>query len=215
MRCNFITNNEMDRIAESVLLKAGISCTWQSMATKTNIDALIEFEFGLEIVWENIDHFSKDGIVLAAIIPKQKRIYMNETKKALFQKKMGTMNFSKAHELGHWILHVVKQQNYEQLSFAENETYFCREMSKRAPEEVQADMFAASILMPKDIIIGAVNSLKERGTVTFPDLYRLKDQFEVSISALTKRIQDLKLLCIHDRKVYMSEAEAVGQGSLF
>jgi Zn-dependent peptidase ImmA (M78 family) len=177
----------MDRLAESVLLKAGLSSTWQGMAIKTDIDALIEFEFGLEIVWENIDHFSKDDVVLAAIIPKHKRIYMNETKQALFKEKMGTMNFSKAHELGHWILHVVKRQDFEQMSFAESETYFCRGTSKRPPEEIQADMFAASIFMPKDIIIGAVNSLKENGTVTFPDLYKLKNQFEVSITALASR----------------------------
>lgn len=215
MLSNFITSDEMDRIAESVLLNAGIPFTWQGMVMKTNIDDLIEFEFGLEIVWENIDHFSKDGVVLAAIIPKYKRIYMNETKRPLFEEKMGTMNFSKAHELGHWILHVVKQQDYEQLSFAESETYFCRGTSKRPPEEIQADMFAASILMPKDIIIGAINSLKEHGPVTFPDLYKLKDQFEVSISALTSRVKELKLLYIHKGKVYMSEADAIGQGSLF
>jgi Zn-dependent peptidase ImmA (M78 family) len=139
---------------------------------------------------------------------------MNETKRDLFTEKMGTMNFSKAHELGHWILHVTKQQDYEQLSFMENETYFCRGGLKRPPEEIQADMFAASLLMPKAVIVGAINMLKERGIVEFPDLYRLKDEFEVSISALVTRVCELRLLYIAGKRVYMSEAEATGQLSL-
>lgn len=215
MRNTFITNTEMDLIAESVLLKAGIPHIWQGHVQKADIDALIEFEYGLEIEWKNIDHFAQDGVVLAAIIPKRKLIYMNETKKELFTEKMGTMNFSKAHELGHWVLHITEQQDYEQLSFDRHETFYCRSFSKKPPAEIQADMFAASILMPKDIICGAVNQLKERGTVIFSDLYKLKDDFEVSISALTARVQELKLLYIADKKIYLSEADAIGQLSMF
>ena len=215
MKSTFITSNEMDIIVASVLSKAGFSTIWQGVVNKVDIDALIEFEYGLEIEWKNIDHFSKDGLVLAAIIPKQKKIYMNDSQKELFMEKMGTMNFSKAHELGHWILHVTEQQDYEQLAFSEQETFYCRSSSKKPPQEIQADMFAASLLMPKEIVCGAINQLKERGKVTFPDLYQLKDDFEVSISALTARVQELKLLYIADKKVYLSEADAIGQVSLF
>jgi Zn-dependent peptidase ImmA (M78 family) len=211
----FITSGEMDIIAEQILLKAGIPTFWQGIVQRVDIDALIEFEYGLEIQWKNIDHFAEDGVVLAAIVPKHKLIYMNDTKKSLFKEKIGTMNFSKAHELGHWILHVTDQQEYEQLSFDECETFYCRSFSRKPPKEIQADMFAASVLMPKGIIHGAIGEMKERGKVTFSDLYRLRDRFEVSISALTARVQELKLLCIVDKKIYLSEAESIGQASLF
>lgn len=211
MKSTFITNREIDIITTSILSKAGISTTWQGAVSRIDIDTLIEFEYELEIDWKNIDHFSKDWIVLAAIIPNQKKIYMNDSQKGLFMEKMGTMNFSKAHELGHWVLHVTKQQDYEQLSFAEHDTFYCRSFSKKPPIEVQADMFAASLLMPKEIVCGAVSQLKERGKVTFPDLYQLKNDFEVSISALTSRVQELKLLYIADKKIYLSEADAMGQ----
>ena len=215
MAKTFITNDEMDVIAEQILTKAGVPTSWQGTVNKVNIDALIEFEYDLEIQWKDIDHFAQDGVVLAAIVPKHKQIYMNEAKKDLFMEKMGTMNFSKAHELGHWVLHVVEQQEYEQLSFAEHDTFYCRNTVKKPPQEIQADMFAASILMPKNIICGVINQMKESGRVTFPDLYRLKDNFEVSISALTTRVQELKLLYIVDKKIHFSEAEAIGQISLF
>jgi Zn-dependent peptidase ImmA (M78 family) len=132
----------------------------------------------------------------------------------MFLEKMGTMNFSKAHELGHWVLHITEQQEYEQLSFYEHETFYCRSFSKKPPAEIQADMFAASVLMPRDVICGAINQLKARGKVTFPDLYKLKDEFEVSISALTTRVQELNLLYIADKKIYSSKAEAMGQLSV-
>jgi len=209
----FITPNEMDNIAESVLKDVGMTTTWQGVVQKTDIDSIIEFNYGLEIVWDNIDYFAPNEVVLAAIIPKRKLIYMNETQKALFMEKMGTMNFSKAHELGHWILHVTDQQDYEQLSFDEHETFYCRSRSKKPPQEIQADMFAASILMPRDIVCGAVNRLKAVGDVAFTDLYKLKDNFEVSISALTARVQELKLLYIVEGKIYKTEAEAMGQMS--
>ena len=214
MRNKFISLDEMDCIAESVLTSANIPFTWQGNVTRIDIDAIIEFEYGLEIIWENIDHLAPEEIVLAAIIPIRKQICMNEGRRALFDKEVGAMNFSKAHELGHWILHVTEQDDYEQLSFSENEKYLCRSLSKKHPQEYQADMFAASLLMPKDIICAVINTLKETGSVVFPDLYRLKDAFEVSISALTRRVQELKLLYIKDKKIYLSEAEALGQYSL-
>jgi len=211
MRNGFISHDEMNVITSTVLANAGISTTWQGAVSKTDIDALIEFEYGLDIVWKDIDHFAPNEVVFAALMPKQKLIYMNEAKRTLFMNKMGTMNFSKAHELGHWVLHITEQHDYEQLTFSENQTYYCRSASKKHPQETQADMFAASILMPKDVISCAINELKERGKVTFPDLYKLRDKFEVSITALTIRAQELKLLYIINKEIYSSEAEATGQ----
>jgi len=88
-------------------------------------------------------------------------------------------------------------------------------LAKRPPKEVQADMFAASLLMPKEIISEAVNELKQKGFVTFPELYKMADKFEVSISALTNRIIGLGLLYINNKKIYLSVDEMTGQMRLF
>jgi Zn-dependent peptidase ImmA (M78 family) len=209
----YISSEMMERIAESVLQNAGVSTQWNRNVARIDIDSLIEFEHGLEIQWKNIDHFSSDGIVLAAIVPKHKVIYMNESQKGLFEQKMGTMNFSKAHELGHWILHVVQQQDYEQLSFTDLDVFYCRNMNQRSREEIQADMFAASILMPKNIISSKINELKASRRPTFSDLYILKDAFEVSISALVARINGLNLLHISKKEIFLNKEEAMGQMS--
>lgn len=211
----YISYGEMEKITIGILNNLGVNLNWNGTVNKIDIDYIIEFEYDLEIVWENIDFLDEEGTILAAIKPADKIIIMNESKKKLFTEKMGTMNFSKAHELGHWVLHVTEQKGYEQLTFLPTDVYHCRNLIKREPEEIQADMFAASLLMPKNIITCAVNNLKEKGYVTFPELYALKDQFEVSISALVNRITILKLLYIKDKKIYLSEDEVTGQLSLF
>ena len=210
----FITQADMEHITTQVLHKSKIATSWNGCVEKIDIDYIIEFVYDLEITWENIDNLDSDGIILAAIKPTDKTIIMNESKKDLFIEKMGTMNFSKAHELGHWILHVANN-DYEQITFLPIEEFHCRNMIKRHPIEVQADMFAASLLMPKDIISEAVNELKHKGYVTFPELYKLADEFEVSISALTNRIKTLGLLYIKNKIIYNSVDEAIRQIKLF
>lgn len=211
----YIPMEEMELIVTQVLQKSNISASWTGHIEKIDIDHIIEFTYDLDIVWENIDGLDTKGIILAAIKPSDKLIIMNESKKELFKEKMGTMNFSKAHELGHWILHVTEQNDYEQITFLPTEVFHCRNMVKRPPKEVQADMFAASLLMPKEIISEAVNELKHKGFVSFPELYRIADEFEVSISALTNRIRGLGLLYINNKKIYLSEDEVTGQMKLF
>jgi len=207
----YISQKDMEFITTQVLKKSDIPTSWNGHIEKVDIDYIIEFIYDLEMVWEDIDSLDANGIILAAIKPADKLIIMNESKKDLFKKKMGTMNFSKAHELGHWVLHVTEQKEYEQMTFLSSEVFHCRNMVKRPPREVQADMFAASILMHKEIITKAVNELKQKGFVTFPELYKMADDFEVSISALTNRIKSLGLLYIEKSKIYLSKDEAAGQ----
>lgn len=214
-RVPYITANKMDEIVSNVLSASGKPFLWEGRVVKTDIDAIIEFDYDLSIEWSNIDHLASNGEVLAAIAPRKRVIYMNENKSALFYKKMGTMNFSKAHELGHWVLHVTRQNSYDQLSFSDDEVYYCRNRLNRPPEERQADMFAASILMPKDMISGAIGFLKESKEIVFGDLYNMADAFEVTISALTIRLNELGLLFIQDKKIYANKEEAGGQLSLF
>lgn len=212
----YITQAEMDRITSSILINNNLMPTIDKIS-RIDIDYLIEFEYDLNIEWKDIDYLSdEDNEVLAAIHPKSKMILMNETKKNLFEEKIGTMNFSKAHELGHWVLHVTEEENYEQLIFTDNDRFYCRARFKNNPIEIQANMFAASLLMPKTLIQDYINNLKSYKRVSFGDLYHLKDKLEVSISALVRRITDLELLHITaDGIIYHSIDEMLGQLKMF
>jgi hypothetical protein len=212
----FITSDEMEQITQTILLDYGFDFANKNYPEAVPIDEIIEFHFGLDIHWEPIDHFDTSGLVMAAIIPRDKRIVMNETCKELFEEKIGTMNFTMAHELGHWVLHVNDKENIQvTLDFHETETFFCRSWSKKPPEEYQADMFAGSLLMPKPMIQKVVSNLKAQGRVQMKQLYWLAPLFKVSISALIVRLKQLDLLYIDaDGIIYDSKSESQGQIAL-
>lgn len=212
----FITSDKMEQITCSILTNNNLMPSLDKIS-KIDIDYLIEFEYDLDIEWKNIDYLSNnEGIVLAAIYPKSKMIFMNESRKDIFEKEIGTMNFSKAHELGHWVLHVTEEKDYEELTFSDTYRFYCRSKFNSNPIEIQANMFAASLLMPKILIQEYINEIKSYKRVEFSDLYKLKGTLEVSISALVRRIKDLDLLYItDDAKIFDSEDEALGQLKMY
>ncbi|MGP4107755.1 ImmA/IrrE family metallo-endopeptidase [Virgibacillus sp. L01] len=141
---------------------------------------------------------------------------MNESQRGLFEEKIGTMNFTFAHELGHWVMHAIDDT---QLCFdmtGKNKVFYCRSVNNKQPEEIQADMFTSSLLMPKTLIISYIQKLKQNRKVQWADLYEIKDNFDVSISALTTRLQYLNLLYVDKNKaIHNSKEEASGQQVIF
>ena len=212
----FITQNKMENIATSVLEKAKKSTVWTGKVTRVDIDAIIEFTFGLTIDCVDLSKFSQDrGIVLAAISPEKKTIYMNSACEEIFRKKIGNRNFSLAHELGHWVLHVEQTDLGQKALVSDGEYFYCRDDS-HSPKEIQANMFAAALLMPKNTIVRAGREIAlAREEDRWTKLYGLADELEVSISALVRRAKELKVLYIKDKRVYASEDEANVEIGLF
>ena len=74
MKKKYISQEEIENVANSVLAKASMPHTWTGDVVRTDIDTLIEFEYGLEIIWENIDHLAPNDVVFAAIDPVRKQM---------------------------------------------------------------------------------------------------------------------------------------------
>lgn len=217
MVTRFIKLSEMESITEKILTEVGYSLDCTGVPSAVLIDEIIEFRYKLDISWEEISHFCQDDLTMAAIIPKERKIILNDSCKNIFEEKMGTLNFTMAHELGHWVLHVEDKQNRQtELAFDNiNDTFYCRSFSEKPPIEYQADMFAGCLLMPKPVITQMVNLLKETcPVIKFPQLYRMRDLFQVSISALKVRLHELNLLYIHNGAIYKSKEECCGQLTL-
>lgn len=207
----------METITEEILVEYGYPVSAIRNPEPIPIDEIVEFHYKLDIAWEPIDYFSEDGLIMAAIIPSKRKIIMNESCKELFEEKIGTMNFTMAHELGHWVLHVDDKLNQQiPFAFKEEDTYYCRNFSKRPPEEVQADMFAGCLLLPKLILVPLIDSLKNaHEVITFPQLYHICNIFSISISALKVRLHSLKLLYIDDNgTIHKSLDDYTGQMTL-
>jgi Zn-dependent peptidase ImmA (M78 family) len=208
----FITIDQMESITQKILMDFGFQIL-SSAPSPIPIEEIIEFHYELDILWEDISHLKSDGIVMAAIYPNEKTIVMNESQKDLFEKKIGTRNFTFAHELGHWVLHASDESQLCLELETNKKIFYCRSKSRKPPEEFQADLFAGRILMPKPIIESFLNDIKRERTVSWQDLYSLKDALDVSITALKVRIEQLKLLHFENKAIYNSPDEAMGQMS--
>jgi hypothetical protein len=66
---------------------------------------MIDDTFDLRLLWAP---FEEEAILqpLAGLQPAERRIVINEQRRAWFDEHPGALNFTLAHELGHWDLHV-------------------------------------------------------------------------------------------------------------
>lgn len=218
MRKNkFITLEQMGDITADILNNSGYSLEWKGTIEAVPIEDIIEFDHGLEWRWGDLSHLSEENEkAMAAIYPKSREIILNFDFRDLFKEKFGTMMFSLAHEFGHWVLHAEDVEGLQNSMF-ENDVFYCRSNGSKTPIEHQADVFASCLLMPEAIITPMIQDLwNKKGQITWNQLYHIADGFQVSISALTIRLQQLRLLYIdNNKKIYYSRDEATGQQVLF
>jgi Zn-dependent peptidase ImmA (M78 family) len=181
------------------------------LAPPVPVEKIADFLLELGILWAAIPDTDDDPI-LACIHPKSKIIHLNEARQDHFGKYMGTFEFTLAHELGHYDLHLVESQ-LEQIpfDFGESKAYICRDKSKTAgaQREWQAERFASYLLMPSRLLLPAIEDVD---LLRWPNLYGLRDKFSVSITALKIRLENLGLIYVDpDGGLHRSKAEAHGQ----
>ena len=176
------------------------------------VEKIADLHLGLSFDWLTIPDDDRQPI-LGYIQAGAKTICLNERRQDHFDQFAGSLEFTIAHEVGHYLMHLVEELS-EPLPLASGQSvgYICRHITEHenAPmdwREWQANVFASYLLMPHDLLIPAF----QRVDLTWDSLYQLRDQFQVSISALTKRLQELNLLYIEDKRLYRSEQEAKGQ----
>jgi Zn-dependent peptidase ImmA (M78 family) len=90
-----------------------------------------------------------------------------------------------------------------------------RQINSRAdtPDEARSvNRYAAAILMPRAFII---EEAKKINRTQWPNLYRLAERFEVTISALCVRLEQFNLVYVDQGKLYASREDAQGQARLF
>lgn len=92
-----------------------------------------------------------------------------------------------------------------------------REIKRRSdpPDELRCvNRYAAAVLMPRAII---AEEAKRIDRTRWPNLYRLAERFDVTISALRVRLEQMNLLYVdqHTSRLYFSREEAQGQTRLF
>jgi hypothetical protein len=207
------------------------------LAPPIPIDLLAEQVPGLDFLWEDIDELPGET-VLGALHPQKRLIIMNDKHRTLFDTKPGLERSTKGHEMGHWDLFIDKgAQEHPTLFALDDSSAFARrrspvgavtvmkwllsctegqdllrEIKSRADDPAEAravNRYAAAIVMPKDLLLTEVGKIDR---TRWSNLYTIAEQFEVTISALTVRLQQLGLLYVgKDRSLHKDPFQAQGQ----
>lgn len=119
-----------------------------------NVDQIIEGYLKLDLAFTDLSVMLGLPNVLGATFLKDRRIFIEESLEIGGHE--GRIAFTMAHEVGHWELHrpLIEAREASAPLFStkdlpEQPAIVCRsDDGKRPPVEVQADMFAAHLLMP-------------------------------------------------------------------
>lgn len=201
------------------------------------IDLLAEQVLGLDFLWEEIEELPGE-IVLGGLVPERRLIVLNERHRELFRAKPGLERSTKGHEMGHWDLYVDKStlghptlpglgpgeglvlrgspagrvQVLQALLRDPEGVELVRDLVARADDPAEAravNRYAAAISMPRALVRALVGEARPR---RWAELYRLAERFEVTITALRVRLEQLGLLHVTpDGRLYSSRGEAAGQ----
>ncbi len=163
------------------------------------IEDLAETLFELYITWEPVEDL--DGqLTLGGVRPQRRELILNERARGFFEEFPGSENYTKAHEVAHWILHI-EEPPAAALLFEDlrpTPAIVCTSRDPKPPREVQADICAAFLLMPADLFLRECDS---RDLSRWPSIYDFRDFLGISVSALCNRLQDLGVISINGRKI--------------
>jgi hypothetical protein len=232
---SFIRNTDIDGIAEQRLAEYERK-TLKNIRPPIPLEKVLAQVYGLTVLWDEIDELPGET-VLGGLKPEKRLIVLNESRRKLFEEKPGLERSTLGHEAGHWEFDVDKGGiDYPRLfdrpdlvsgqrssGTGEIEVFagtgcapkFLDALRQRdtADQERVANRFAAALSMPARLVREAG---EEFDFMRWRDLYKMAEVFEVNISALTVRLQQLGFIYIDGNKQFhRSVAEAHGQQQLF
>lgn len=119
----------------------------ESTSVPVPVEALMEFK-GLTLEYGDLEEMLGIPDVMGATWVKKRLVIINNK---LLTGVEGRVAFTCAHELGHWELHRNLVET-ESINREGRPSIFCRERDAKMPLEWQADYFAASLLMPENLV---------------------------------------------------------------
>jgi Zn-dependent peptidase ImmA (M78 family) len=154
---SFITPEQMELEIHSLMAEYG-NQHGQILEPPIPIDEITEIylQLALDFV-DTKELFGVDGVFGALWVEDQRVGIDHSLEPDSNPKMLGRYHFTLAHEVGHWRLHRRKFQKrvVTQPSLLPNDphrpNYICRD-GDNDPIELQADMFAASLLMPEAMV---------------------------------------------------------------
>jgi hypothetical protein len=172
------------------------------------LDVALADELG-SVLWEVLPE-APGTTVLGCLDQSSKTIILNESRRSLLLDTPGLINTTIAHEIGHWQLHADRSHTgqtmlpgFESLSPPDTQS------ATDYWDEKNAHRFMGNLLMPHELLCPPA---LEEGLSNWRGLYVLREQFDVTITALKIRLEELGFTYVDENgKFHGSRAEAAGQ----
>lgn len=211
MRGQYFSPKKLESLAEALLVR-------YERETKTSLQPPISAEsiaesIGLGILWDDIPE-EPGTTTCGMLIPERRLIVLNQRRLSLFEEKPELENTTIGHELGHWCLHVDHNESGS-LSLPEvtYDSTPAPESGRDRWDERNAHQFMGYLLMPSRLLLPRLEDLNLRD---WRHLYRLRETFNVTISALRIRLEKLDLTYLDiEGEFHKSKQQAQGQNPLF
>ena len=196
----FIADADLEQIANDLLSRYEREIE-PILQPPVPVEQIADFLLQLNLEWLDIPDTDTEPI-LAYLDPKDRAIRLNERRLAYFSQYPGTYEYTLAHEIGHYQLHVSADD-----SVSPEQAYVCRAPQQpKDRREWQAEQFASYLVLPASLLLPAITGVN---LCRWPSLYRLRDQFHVSITALRIRLEKLGCLYVTPTgRLYPSRAAA-------
>jgi hypothetical protein len=215
MANRFFTPRRIEELANEVLALYELRSR-KNVALPISSEELIDGALHDQLntpLWYPIDE-PPGRTILAGLAPQDRLIVLNEGRRQLLTENEGLLNTTIAHEIGHWVLHVDQALiDHPALpGFKPALSYTCERSNQLSWDEKNAHRFMGSLLMPRRLVCALA---ADSDLTCWSGLYELRRQLDVTISALTVRLDELGLAYVApDGSIHRSRHEARGQQPL-
>jgi len=185
----FRSDRYHDVVAAGVLERFALAEGW-GPTLPVPIERIVETVYQLTILCEPLDEPPGEEI-LGVLRPSVRQIVLNEAHLDLFDSVIGPERFTLAHELGHWIYDADNPEQGSLFAGLDDRSVFCRRPgdSESDPREVNANKFAARLLLPEALVRAAITEPFR----SWSAVASAANQWGSSKQALCIRLTDLKL----------------------
>ena len=191
---NIRTIDEIEKLADEFNLTYFSANNENSITLPVPVEDIAEHYLGYQIDFVNEGLFS-DPKILGGIDFDENKIYVN----ASVEDHDGRYAFTIAHEIGHHVLH---RDAYLKENLEGEKEILCRDARNKPRIELEADRFAAALLMPAQSvrdILSQVNSSQKVKTIgqargLASKIIKEGELNNVSNTAMVNRLIDLKVI---------------------
>jgi hypothetical protein len=190
MTTPYIPQKRIERAAEALLARY-LECSGKT-AVPVPVEEILEHHLGLSLGFEDLASVVGETGVLGATWSAKRHVSVdNSLDPDVYPESEGRFRFTLAHEIGHWMLH-----QSQLLGGSATPTHMLAQNPlRRDRRELQADRFAAALLMPQPLVREQWCEVRVMPLhVGFDPSNEMARRFKVSEVAMRIRLEELGLL---------------------